>query len=95
MRGLSDHCLIQLSTDEENWGPRPVRLLKCWETFSGYNEFVREKWSSFQVDDWGGFVLKEKLKLLKATLKEWHQNHSKNLPAKILSLKDRIANIEL
>jgi len=49
-KGLSDHCPIQLSIDEENWGPKPVRMLKCWEKFSGYNEFVREKWSSFQVD---------------------------------------------
>jgi len=49
-RGLSDHCPIQLSIDEENWGPKPVRMLKCWEKFSGYNECVREKWSSFQVD---------------------------------------------
>jgi hypothetical protein len=32
---------------------------------------------------------------LKIALKEWHHNHSKNLPAKISSLKDRIANVEL
>jgi hypothetical protein len=29
LRGLSDHCPLQLSVDEENWGPRPVRMLKC------------------------------------------------------------------
>jgi hypothetical protein len=28
-RGLSDHCPIQLSIDEENWGPRPLPMLKC------------------------------------------------------------------
>jgi len=43
LRGLSDHCLIVLSVDEENCGPRPVRLLKCWEDTHGYNNFVRKK----------------------------------------------------
>jgi len=49
-RGLSDHCPLQLCIDVENWGPKPVRMLKCWENFSGYNSFVREKWSSFHLD---------------------------------------------
>jgi len=39
-RGLSDHCPIQLNIDKENWGPIPLRMLKCWENFVGYNEFV-------------------------------------------------------
>jgi hypothetical protein len=86
-RGLSDHCPIQLCIDVENWGPRPVRMLKCWENFQGYNSFVREKWNSFQVEGWGGYVLKEKLKLIKFALKEWHQRHSKNLPARTSSPK--------
>ena len=30
LRGLSDHCPLILSVDEENWGPRPSRFLKCW-----------------------------------------------------------------
>jgi len=28
-RGLSDHCPLVLSIDVENWGPKPMRLLKC------------------------------------------------------------------
>jgi exonuclease III len=74
-RGLSDHCPIQLCVDIANWGPKPVRMLKCWETFSGYDSFVREKWSTFHLEGWGGFVLKEKLKLIKLALKEWHVKH--------------------
>jgi hypothetical protein len=30
MRGLSDHCPILSYKEEENWGPRPRRMLKCW-----------------------------------------------------------------
>ena len=29
LRGLSDHCALVLSVDEQNWGPRPFRVLKC------------------------------------------------------------------
>ena len=36
LRGLSDHCPLLLSVDEENWGPRPSRFLKCWSDTSGF-----------------------------------------------------------
>jgi len=94
-RGLSDHCPLVLSIDVENWGPKPMCLLKCWELLPGYKSFFRVKWRSFQVDGWGGFVLKEKLKLVKLALKEWHQRHTQNLPARISTLKDRIDALDL
>jgi len=94
-RGLSDHCPLVLASDDENWGPRPLRMLKCWETLPGYNKFVRDRWQSFQLDSWGGYVLKEKLKLLKLALKEWHQTHLQNLPARLSLLKEKIATLDL
>jgi hypothetical protein len=54
LRGVSDHCPLVLSTNEENWGPRPLRMLKCWKDIPGYQIFVRDKWQSMQVDGWGG-----------------------------------------
>ena len=50
LRSLSDHCPLQLSVDEENWGPRPTRMLKCWQDMHGYKKFVIEKWRSFEVE---------------------------------------------
>ena len=94
LRGLSDHCLLQLSVDEENWGPRPVRMLKCWQDLSGYKKFVKEKWQSLEVEGWGGFVLREKLKLIKTALKDWHSIHAKNLPGKIEGLKVRLSVLD-
>ena len=94
-RGLSDHCPLVLAIDTQNWGPKPVRMLKCWANFPGYDAFVREIWRSSQVSGWGGYVLKEKLKLMKLALKDWHQRHSQNLPARILTLKDKIASLDL
>jgi len=94
-RGLSDHCPLVLPIDTQNWGPKPVRMLKCWADFPGYDAFVRETWSSLQISGWGGYVLKEKLKLMKLALKDWHQRYSQNLLARILTLKDNIASLDL
>ncbi|CAJ2669290.1 unnamed protein product [Trifolium pratense] len=95
MRGLSDHCPLVLVADEEDWGPRPSRMLKCWKDVPGYHLFVRDKWNSFQIDGWGGFVLKEKLKWIKTALKDWHISHTQNLPSRIESLKERMAVLDV
>jgi len=40
-------------------------MLKCWADLPGYESYVRDKWASYNIEGWGAFVLKEKLKLLK------------------------------
>ncbi|MCI20115.1 endonuclease/exonuclease/phosphatase family protein, partial [Trifolium medium] len=50
LMGLSDHCPLLLLVDEENWGPRPVRMLKCWHDIPGFKQFVIDKWRSLQID---------------------------------------------
>lgn len=50
---------------DDNCGTCPSRMLKCWQDMSGYNQFSFDKWKYFNVDGWGGYVLKEKLKLIK------------------------------
>ena len=90
LQELSNHCPV----DEENWGMRPTRMLKCWSDISGYHKFVREKWQSFQVQGWGGFVLREKLKLIKMALKEWHLSHTHTSLCRINSLKESISLLE-
>jgi len=91
LRGLSNHCPLLMSLDEENWGPRPLRMLKCWQDMLDYKQFVISKWKSLHIDGWGGFVLKENLKMIKMALKDWHVSHSKNVPSKIDSLKARLS----
>jgi hypothetical protein len=95
LRGLLDHCPLVLSVDEDNWGPRPSRFLGCWSDIPGYHQFVSSKWKSCQVEGWGGYVLKEKFKLIKLALKEWHATQTQNLPGKLNSLKDRITVLDV
>ncbi|WJX25077.1 hypothetical protein P8452_14152 [Trifolium repens] len=94
LRSLSDHCALVLSESEEDWGPRPARMLKCWRDIPGYKLFVRDNWNSFQVDGWGGYVMKEKLKRIKAALKDWHSVHAQNLPSQIDSKNVRLAVLD-
>jgi len=94
-RGLSDYVPLELYADVDNWGPRPLRMLKCWADFPGYEQFVREKWGSYNIEGWGAFVLKEKLKLIKGSLREWHQRHSRNLIGKCNTVKERMSILDI
>jgi len=93
-RGLSDHVPLVVSMAADNWGPRPFRMLKCWADFPGYSQFVRDNWTSFNVEGWGAFVLKEKLKLIKTKLKDWHRQHSKNLESRCTLVKERMSILD-
>ena len=55
---------------------------------------MSDKWKLLQVEGWGSYVLKEKFKLIKVSLKEWHASHSCNLHAKISNLKARQAELD-
>jgi hypothetical protein len=94
-RGLSDHVPMILYVIEENWGPRPFRMLKCWTDLPGYEQFVTKKWRSFNTEGWGAYVLKEKLKLIKGSLKEWHQRHSQNMDGRCRMVKERMALLDI
>jgi NADH:ubiquinone oxidoreductase subunit len=94
-RGLSDHVPFELYANVNNWGPRPFRMLKCWANFPGYEEFVREKWVSFSIEGWGTYALKEKLKLIKGSFREWHQRHSQNLTGKCETVKQRMSMLDI
>jgi len=94
MRGISDHCPILLFMEEENWDPRPRRMLKFWADLLGYKQFVSDNFHSYQVNGWGGYVLKEKLKLVKGSLHNWHQRHTRNIESRISNLQERISSLD-
>jgi len=69
-------------------------MLKCWVGFPGNKQFLIDQRHSFQVEGWGGFVLKEKLNLIKGCMEIWHKNHTKNLEGKMKNMKDRISSLD-
>ncbi|KAL8477268.1 hypothetical protein ACS0TY_029528 [Phlomoides rotata] len=72
-RPVSDHCPIFTDFGKKNWGPKPFRFFNSWLSHEGLGSFVAEKWISYNITGWAGFVLKEKLKMLKEDLKVWNQ----------------------
>lgn len=89
-RGVSDHGAVVLKVKEINWGPKPFRMLKCWEEMEGYEEFVKAEWVKLGASGWKGYVLKEKLKGMKLKLKGWNKNHLGNLDTQISEAKEKL-----
>lgn len=94
-RSVSDHCAIILKEREVNWVPKPFCMLRCWENMEGYGDFVRQTWRNMEVHLWKGYVLKEKLKRLKVSLKEWNKSHMGNLDAQIADAKEELNRWDL
>lgn len=47
------------------------------------------------IDGYGMYVLKEKLKMIKYKLKEWHKTHTQNLEGKIIKAKEELNTLEI
>ncbi|KAL8515928.1 hypothetical protein ACS0TY_014579 [Phlomoides rotata] len=58
-------------------------------------EFVISKWGSYEVEGWGGFVLKEKLKRLKADIKKWNKEVFGMIDEKIEKRKQVILKLDM
>ncbi|XP_020234693.1 uncharacterized protein LOC109814631 [Cajanus cajan] len=78
-RNISDHCPILLKNVEVDWGPKPFRFLDCWLHDKDFRPLVEKTWEEMNVHGWGAFVVKEKLKQLKITLRDWHAGKSDDL----------------
>jgi hypothetical protein len=70
-------------------------MLKCWSDIPGYSDFVKDKWGSFHIRGWSGYILKEKLKLIKKELRFWHLNHTSNIDSKIQDAKKRLEDLDI
>ncbi|PNY14141.1 cysteine-rich receptor-like protein kinase [Trifolium pratense] len=70
-RDVADHCPIVLKYSSFDWGPKPFRLNNFWEHNSDFKGVIKEAWESIEITGWMGFILKERLKVLKGVIKEW------------------------
>jgi hypothetical protein len=72
-RDVSDHCPLLLKGCVVESRPKPFRFCNHWLLHIDFGGLVQEFWSSCNVEGWMGYVLKEKLKLLKGVIKEWNK----------------------
>lgn len=75
---LSDHNPILLTCRNWEWKRSYFKFKTWWLEVDGFKEKVRELWDSFNIDARPGYVLVEKLKLLKGKLKEWSRGNREN-----------------
>lgn len=92
-RKVSDHAVIMLKEDAQDWGPKPFKFLNGWMKEKGFKEMVENAWKSHNAEGWSGFILKEKLKAVKVKIKEWHKEQFGNIEKKIeMQSNNLIAN---
>ncbi|CAJ2667257.1 unnamed protein product [Trifolium pratense] len=72
-RDISDHCPVWLLSSSCNWGPKPFRVINGWLEHPEFKGFVESTWKSYDIRGKKAFVLKEKLKLLRESLKKWNK----------------------
>ena len=49
---------------------------------------------TFNCQGWAGFVLQQKLKLMKSSLKVWHSQHIQNMDGRMKEVKDRMSALD-
>ncbi|KAG5617979.1 hypothetical protein H5410_017803 [Solanum commersonii] len=74
----SDHNPIVLSCGDEGWKKVYFKFETWWLEVEGFKEKVKDWWESFSVTGRAGYILAEKLKMLKVKLKEWSKNNKGN-----------------
>lgn len=81
-RDFSDHCPVILKHMNQDWGPKPFRVLNCWHKDPRFRKFIAESWGGLVAHGPGVVVLKEKLKKLKVLMKNWNLETFGDLNAK-------------
>ncbi|XP_058753205.1 uncharacterized protein LOC131626408 [Vicia villosa] len=89
-RDVSDHCPIWLEMDQNNWGPKPFKFNNEWFSCDSFYAFVEKEWKRFRVEGRGDYVLKQKLYLLKGSLKRWNKEVFSRLD---LEIQDEVRDI--
>ena len=93
-RDFSDHCPIILKTKMVDWGPKPFRVVDWWLKHKGYHSMVKEAWSADQQGGWGGIALKNKLRNLRFSIKQWCKDKGDIKAIRIQNLKQKLSDLE-
>jgi hypothetical protein len=94
-RDVSDHCPLVVRYNSLDWGPKPFRFNNFWLQHKSFKDMVVKTWQDQTFAGWMGFVLKDRLKGLKAKIKEWNAEVFGNAEAKKKQLIETILAIDL
>ncbi|KAL8507825.1 hypothetical protein ACS0TY_018383 [Phlomoides rotata] len=62
---------------------------------SDFRTLVENSWRNNKIDGWGSFVLKEKLKSLKAEIKSWKNDNGTFLSKEVEEIEDMMTSLHL
>lgn len=71
-RSISNNLPIWIKSNKLNWGPKSFKLFSFWMDHPDFVPIVEKDWNSFNSHGKKMFIFKEKLKLLKFSLKLWN-----------------------
>jgi len=77
-----------------DWGPKPFRILDCWLSDNSFKETIHNCWTSNQQPGWGSYVLKEKIKRLKQSLKSWNKGKFGDTLKKVKIIEEELNKLE-
>ncbi|XP_058747124.1 uncharacterized protein LOC131620122 [Vicia villosa] len=73
-RDISDHMPVCVKSSNLYWGPKPFKVFNSWDEYEDFFRFVKQQSDSVTIKGSSAFMLKEKFKRLKDSLRGW--NHS-------------------
>lgn len=68
---ISNNFLVCLKLNRSAWGPDPFKVNYFWFERRDFLIFLEKEWPKIKLEGRSDFVLKEKLKLLKGSLRKW------------------------
>ena len=94
-RRWSDHTPILLHESKSDFGPSPFKLYNSWLLRDGFDDVIKSTWSSMEANiDGRNLKSHEKLRYLKASIKQWHVNVRNNDRNKKQEAWNELKNIE-
>lgn len=71
-RPMSDHSPINLSCEQQNWGPSPFRFQAMCLHNTNLLELMKDWWESYSFSGSASFILAKKFQTLKENIKAWN-----------------------
>ncbi|XP_028079334.1 uncharacterized protein LOC114281087 [Camellia sinensis] len=94
-RFFSDHCPILLMDDERDWEPKPFRFINAWSSHPSFPSSVVKLCLESRIIGKAGYVLFQKLKMLKVELKKWNFEVFGNLVTNLKKAEKELVNLDI